>query len=366
MNPLWFPMSALLDAEIDCWASPAMLRLPLGAGSPVRLRYVGDHMWPAFGHGQALEVRPSSDALRAGDLVVAASGTRVELWRVAEVAHDGVWVIGDSSTDPPARLGRGDVLGVIEGTRSLPGRIRRGVRRGWLECREALARDFPRAAATVRDKYDLQAGSYAMHGVRDPGEEWRDSVRRHLSGGRLLVVGSGTGQECHALASMGFECVGIDFSANMIAEARRLAREARLRGVVFERADIRAYEPAAADFAAVLFTPDVYSFIPRRRERIAVLRRLAAGLRAGGSLLLSARVFTGAWSHAVLALQWLRSGCRHDLGDSHTRFLSPDGTVHRSFVHCFTARTLRREYEAAGLTAVAEEKSFVVLQTELK
>ena len=66
-------MSALLDGEIDCWASPAMVRLPLAAGSPVRLRYVGDHMWPAFAHGQSIEVLPLGADILPGDAVVASS-----------------------------------------------------------------------------------------------------------------------------------------------------------------------------------------------------------------------------------------------------------------------------------------------------
>jgi len=50
--------------------------------------------------------------------------------------------------------------------------------------------------------------------------------------------------------------------------------------------------------------------------------------------------------------------------DCWARFFAPDGTVHRSFVHCFTARSLRREHSAAALGLVARERSFLVLEPQ--
>ena len=203
MTPLWFPMSAMLDGEIDCWASPAIVRLPLVAGSPVRLRYLGDHMWSAFRHGQSIEVVPLGTGISPGDVIVALSQGRVELWRVARAIDDALWVVGDAGPERPARLARTDALGVVRAARIVPGRLRRCGRRAWLECLEALTRGSAPAAKTVRDKYDMQADSYAMHGIREPPSEWCEAVRRHFGeSGRVLVVGSGTGQECHALARM--------------------------------------------------------------------------------------------------------------------------------------------------------------------
>jgi len=358
-------MSALLDGEIDCWASPAMVRLPLQAGSPVRLRYVGDHMWPAFAHGQSIEVTPLGGVVSAADVVVAAGAGGVELWRVARAEGDALWIVGDAAPGRPVRIARSDVLGVVHATRAAPGSLRRSLRRARLELREAWTRHSAQTAETVREKYDMQASSYAMHGVKDGPPEWCEAIRRHLGeSGRLLVVGSGTGQECLTLARMGFDCLGIDFSPNMIAEAEKLARVAALDGVRFRQADIRTFPLAPGSFDGVLFTPDVFSFLPRSRERIDVLRRLRAALSPHGRLLLSARVTPGRWSRVVLAAQWLRSAGRRDPGDSHTRFLAPDGTVHRSFVLCFTARSLRREYLAAAIDLVAWERSFLVLEPQ--
>jgi len=320
-------------------------------------------MWPVFAHGQSIEVVSLGSDVAPGDAVVAASEGRVELWRVTRATDEILWVVGDAAPGRPLRIPRADALGAVRAARTVPGRLRRSFRRARLELREAWARHPAQTAASVRDKYDMQAASYAMHGVKDAPAEWCEAIRRQLvESGRVLVVGSGTGQECLALARLGFDCLGIDFSPNMIAEAEKLARDAALDAVRFRQADIRTFELTPGSLDGVLFTPDVFSFLPRSRERIDVLRRLRAALSSRGRLLLSARVVPGRWSWAVLAAQWLRSAARHEPGDSHTRFLTPDGTVHRSFVHCFTARSLRREYSAAALGLVARERSFLVLE----
>src|SRR3954454_17182743 len=59
--------------------------------------------------------------------------------------------------------------------------------------------------------------------------------------GRVLELGCGTGQKLIPIASDGHPCVGLDFSSDMLAEARRRADE---RGVAVEwvRGDMRAFE----------------------------------------------------------------------------------------------------------------------------
>jgi hypothetical protein len=53
----------------------------------------------------------------------------------------------------------------------------------------------------------------------------------------------------------------------------------------------------------------------------------------------------------ILTLQWLRGAGRPggSWGDSHTRYLAPDGSLRRSYVHYFTPRRLRGEARQAGL-----------------
>ena len=59
--------------------------------------------------------------------------------------------------------------------------------------------------------------------------------------GRVLELGCGTGHKLIPIASDGLPCVGLDFSADMLAEARRKATE---RGVVVEwvQGDMRSFD----------------------------------------------------------------------------------------------------------------------------
>jgi len=60
-------------------------------------------------------------------------------------------------------------------------------------------------------------------------------------GGRVLELGCGTGHKLIPIASDGHPCVGLDFSSDMLAEARRKADE---RGVAVEwmQGDMRAFD----------------------------------------------------------------------------------------------------------------------------
>jgi hypothetical protein len=99
----------------------------------------------------------------------------------------------------------------------------------------------------------------------------------------------------------------------------------------------------------VLFTPEVYSFLPQPVERVELLRRIAGWLDRDGVLVVSARPVERVTEYLILTLQWARGMGRRHWGDSHTRYVLEDGTIHRSFVHYFTQRQLRRETGLAGL-----------------
>jgi SAM-dependent methyltransferase len=364
MKPLWFPMSALLDGELDCWASPVMLRMPLAAGQTVRLRYVGDQMWPAFAHGQTIEVSPVPANLLVGAVVVALFEGNLELWRVAAATDRTVSLTGDANGAAPIKVERGAVIGAVPESSLASGPTwLRWFRRARLELEEARTGLSGKRADSVLRKYDRQAADYASQQDVKPSPGWSRTIKRHLcESGHMLVVGSGTGWECRALAGLGYSCVGLDFSSRMIEHAERLLAGSGLEQKVrFRIADVREFEPEPGEFDGVLFTPDVYSFLPRSRDRSAVLGRLASGLPSRGRILLNARVVEGLWARIPLLIQWLKAERQGDLGDSHTRFLSPDGTIHRSFVHCFSERSLHREIARAGLQAVAVERGFHVL-----
>src|SRR4029453_7657144 len=92
----------------------------------------------------------------------------------------------------------------------------------------------------------------------------------------------------------------------------------------FEVADLRLHAEPPGSLAAVVFTYEVFSFLPRSRERIAALRSMAPWLMKGGVIFLSARRLHGAYEAFVLSvLHRAGLGAGREWGDSHTRWIAP-------------------------------------------
>ncbi|MBI1847743.1 MAG: class I SAM-dependent methyltransferase [Candidatus Rokubacteria bacterium] len=104
-------------------------------------------------------------------------------------------------------------------------------------------------------------------------------------GSRVLDVGCGAGREAVALARLGHRVTAIDALPAMVVAARRRAGTEGLPVQVLHAA-AEAFSAPAASFDAVCFSPNVYSYLPGRAQRVALLRRLAAMLVPGGVLLL--------------------------------------------------------------------------------
>ena len=114
---------------------------------------------------------------------------------------------------------------------------------------------------------------------------------------------------------------------------------------------------------AILFTPDVYSFVPGERARTALLRKMRGWLRPGGVVFLSPRWVTRGYERWILTLSWIRRGVGRDRGwgASHTRYIGTDGELRRSFIHLFTFGRIRREAERAGFTVGPRRHGYVEL-----
>jgi SAM-dependent methyltransferase len=340
-------------------ASPAVLRLLMAGEGRVEVVYAGDRMWPAIRHGDTLVVSPVSESAPAeGDVVLTIDGGIPDVMRMA--AEGGVaTVTADADPGPPRPVTSDDLLGRVE---RAPRRrlLRRSMARIWLDLREAAAGADPvdDPAQSVRQKYDDQAVHYDRLGgaAIDPGLAAR-LLERVARGARVLVAGSGAGREVFELERLGYAVTGVDFSPRMVEAARA---EAARRGssATFTVADLRSHEEPTGSLGAVVFTYDVYSFVPGVRDREALLARLGHWLAEGGAVFLSARRTKRLWDHAVLWIQWLARAARFRAGawgDSHTRWLDASGNLRRSFVHVFTDRGLDREAGAANLRRMSWE-----------
>ena len=100
-------------------------------------------------------------------------------------------------------------------------------------------------------------------------------------GGRVLELGCGTGHKLIPIAAGGHPCVGLDFSSDMLAEARRKGDE---RGVAVEwvRGDMRAFD-LGRTFDFVFITANSLLHLHEAGDLVSCLqtvrRHLAPGAR---------------------------------------------------------------------------------------
>jgi SAM-dependent methyltransferase len=113
-----------------------------------------------------------------------------------------------------------------------------------------------------------------------------DLLRRlgetRLAGGLVVDLGCGSGIWARALVDAGFEVVGVDVSADMLAIARERAPEAR-----FVHASLLDAELPPCAAVTAISEPFNYAFDPRvgRETLAALMRRVHDVLRPGGLLL---------------------------------------------------------------------------------
>jgi SAM-dependent methyltransferase len=369
VKPLWHPLSTLLLTDPPCLANPALLRMLLPAG-PLELRYAGDRMWPTLRHGDTVRVERADGAqLRPGSLVVVAPDGIPDLLRVRTARAGRLTLAADADPRGTWSCDGDAVLARVPGRhRGSPGMWRRHARRVRLELAEAR-RGRPDEGvdpgASVKNKYDQQAEFY-VRGAESAVERRLFERLEALAArdGRILVVGSGAGKECFELARRGYTVLGIDFAEAMVRASREQAAKLGL-DVDLRQGDVAELVMPAASLGTVLFTYDVYSFVPGRARRVELLRRIAGWLGPGAPLLVSARRVRSSWERLLLGVTRLSSGGRRGFepGDSHTRWIDATGRLRRSYVHVFTPAEFRHEVQSAGLVQEEWEGAHAVLRT---
>lgn len=102
------------------------------------------------------------------------------------------------------------------------------------------------------------------------------------AGARVLDAGCGTGRVTIRLAELGYDCVGVDLDASMLAVARKQAP-----GLPWFQIDLAEFEPArlgiAGGFDLVVAAGNIFPLLAPGTEA-AVVKRLSAALRPGGLL----------------------------------------------------------------------------------
>ncbi|MER7393947.1 class I SAM-dependent methyltransferase [Streptomyces sp. NPDC000151] len=100
------------------------------------------------------------------------------------------------------------------------------------------------------------------------------------AGARVLDAGCGTGRVMIRLTELGYDCVGVDLDASMLAVAREQAPD-----LPWFQADLAEFEPdllgIAGDFDLVVAAGNIFPLLAAGTEA-TVVKRLAAALRPGG------------------------------------------------------------------------------------
>jgi ubiquinone/menaquinone biosynthesis C-methylase UbiE len=176
---------------------------------------------------------------------------------------------------------------------------------------------------------------------------------QHVHGsGRVIDLGCGVGRSILHLARRGLECVGVDLSEPMLAEAARRCADAGL-SIDLLRAnlvELDCIQAAPFDHALCLFS--TLGMIRGRLERQRVLAHAARVLRPGGQLLLHVHNrWSNLWQRGArrwLLDDWLASFQRtHEPGD---RYMPSHQGVTGLFLHLYTWSELVRDLRRAGFS----------------
>jgi ubiquinone/menaquinone biosynthesis C-methylase UbiE len=168
--------------------------------------------------------------------------------------------------------------------------------------------------------------------------------------GHLLLLGMGGGREAVPLAQEGFEVTGVDFVSDMVEKAKESAAKQGLviKGLV---QDISRLDVPQQTYELVWFSGSLYSCIPTRKRRIAMLKKIHTALKSGG--------------YCLCQCHLSRSGKKYPLPDvfrkifawmtlGHIRYEPGDVLWGNSeFLHEFSSLDeLRSEFSQAGFSFI--------------
>ena len=162
-------------------------------------------------------------------------------------------------------------------------------------------------------------------------------------GMRILDVGCGPGRHSIELARRGYLVHGIDISQSFID----LAKAEDIPGASFERLDARAMGFTQEFDAVICLCQGAFGLMTAEDEDSVVINKMAAALKPGGKLAMSA------FSSYFVVKYFHTAVFDADLGINHerTEIRSPNGAIEEVdlWTGCYTPRELRLICRQAGL-----------------
>jgi SAM-dependent methyltransferase len=329
--------------------------------------YAGHGLEPWIRDGSVVSVKGGVRA-RRGDLILCEAEGWGDLRRVVKRTGSGEVVTTiDAVVSGRDRLPEKRILGVVRNVRGSGGLLGRAIAfafpiwsriAAFLQWRRKIleAPWFGEGAAdSVRSKYAQQVEGYTSL-LRYPIEPEVTGFleSRRSPGASILVAGCGAGGDLIHLARVGYKVAGFDFAPAMVEAARRNVSLEGVEGEVLE-ADMTSLDLPGRSFDLAYVTPLVYSFIAGRATRVEALGRLGRHLRPGGAAIFSASLIGSPIEWLELCLAWLRRrrrGQRTELGDWFTWFMTPTGSIGRSFLRRFRPVEVIGEARDAGFRRV--------------
>jgi SAM-dependent methyltransferase len=149
--------------------------------------------------------------------------------------------------------------------------------------------------SSVREHYDHVLGEHYSRLLGDfeakvaeqQGLLERLGVKAGRPGAMGADLGCGSGVQSIALARLGFQVLGIDFSHRLLAELRERARGLPVEGVLGDIRDVETLVPAGAE--VVVCMGDTLAHLERETDLPRLFAGVATRLVAGGRLVLSFR-----------------------------------------------------------------------------
>lgn len=175
-------------------------------------------------------------------------------------------------------------------------------------------------------------------------------------GGRLLVVGAGTGRDVLPFVAAGHEVVALDIAPEALAT---LAARAEARGlrVTTLLTPVEAASLAPESFDAVIFSWLTYGLIRGSERRIEALRIGARSLRDGGRILVSYPRGTGVGGRIARFVRPLARAFSTRPIEASDSFMLSNAASGLSLYHStlLSPGDMEREAAAAGLSIRAHE-----------
>jgi SAM-dependent methyltransferase len=148
--------------------------------------------------------------------------------------------------------------------------------------------------------YDDQARADAYAKLEFPGTyylAYRDLpaiIAKHVVGRAALDFGCGAGRSTRFLRGLGFEVVGVDIAAHMLARARERDPEGDYR--LISEGDLGGFEPGAYDLVLSAFTFDNVATV---EKKLALFQSLGRLLKPAGrivNLVSSPEIYVNEWA----------------------------------------------------------------------